>query len=195
MEEKIHPKEQTSLADLVKRFPPAHIAHAEVAKEEIWAHRIEMIQKLAPLFAEGEKLKWRGDKFFPAGLLHLDQGNKGEAILSRDIFRLDPLYDDRRYFAEHPPSKTIPIAEGILLFQDAPSETVYLGRVLRMRQRYLTLAASLNEVVQSVARTTSRIVIASTPLGWIGYTVEGEKITKEELETLPVADLWRRQPG
>ncbi|MCB1181104.1 MAG: HAMP domain-containing protein [Chlamydiia bacterium] len=173
---------KTKLQELAKKsFDEKNwVISPDMTEEAKWAEKIHLIQVLTPLFAEGITLFGYKERLIPAGLTRrrYNDESMGMSILSRDIYRTAPLFDDKVYFAKHTPGKSeTVIARGAALIEDISSNSIYLGNTLKMDEDYLTLGANLNILAKYLALGASRTVIfaGANHIHW-GFNPDGSEM-------------------
>ncbi len=161
--------------------------------------KIRMIQELTPLYVDGLVFNApNGEKADVEGLARiLDATEDGFAILSDEVFKTEPLFNDTVYFERHPPNTlSPPLASGTALITNVEERHVYLGNTLLFDSTFLTIASSLGPLTKQLALAASRGIIVHVKGGfWFGFNANGEKFSQEEMDQIEKTELREQEEG
>ncbi|NGX60898.1 MAG: Adenylate cyclase 2 [Chlamydiae bacterium] len=152
----------------------------------LWAVKIELIQALVPLAAEGFQLKTHS-LLVPKGMARLDQVGNGLAILSSDLFRNSPLFDDKLFYETHPPKgENVPtLAAGSALVTDKKNNEAFISSTLLLDSTFLSIGTPVSTLTHELALSANRIVLVQVDEDfWIGFDKNGQPLKKETIQAL-----------
>jgi len=125
-----------------------------------------MISSLGSLFPDAEF----GDSLFsptaPKGIARFSKGFfSGNALLTEKAFFQHKIYDDDKYFQDHPPFTECPdIASSIAVIADAALERVFVGNALELinpttkkREGFLTVGIDVDSLLEDLVLSVHQI--------------------------------------
>lgn len=177
---------------LVTATPPPSFHEEGYSSAYLWAMKVNMIRALAPFMTEGiSKIK------FPEGIVRLDPSGKGIALLSSDLFRREPLFNDRAYFEAHPSlPRTFGLANGSTIIEDTKFTNAYIGNTLLVGSTYITIGTPLDDLVRELALSSNKTIILNVnKLIQIGFDDKGNKLSEGVLKELTAKKILEQQQG
>jgi class 3 adenylate cyclase len=171
---------QSAIKEFQEIFQRESFFSSSIWIEKEWINKMALMQVLAPLYAESLLFK----KKPPIGIAGIDSQGKGVALLAKDIFRTEPLFDDETYYQKHQPTANAPsIALGKALIKDPHSDEIYLGNTLKLGSNYITIATSMDTVVRNLALASNYIVLCSSNQNNLqGYMPDGSEIAQNIIQ-------------
>lgn len=161
-----------------------------------WAIKVDLIRTLTPLFVEGLELT-KGKTLVPEGLARVDQAGEGFALLTSDIYRTEPIFDDQLYYELHqPPSESPPIADGTMVVTDKKEDHAYFGNTALLKTTYLSIGNPLESLVKQLALSSNKMIVMQIDGNfWIGFNGKGEKLGPEKIENIVKSGALSKKRG
>lgn len=146
---------------LEKRASPATVAFV-TEKEK--TQKLQLLQLLAPYYAEGLELFKGKEKKIPSGIAYLSSEGKGKALLSSEVFYKKSFFNSKSYYETEKSSLTSP--EKISTFSPKP-DAIYLVNTLLRSRHFLTIGSSLYPLLSDFSHTTQHTVLVTDEKGAI----------------------------
>lgn len=180
-DKKILTETNSNLALTAKNLP-GNVLKKDFAERTDWATSVHMIQILAPYY--GMSLD-ESSLPTPDGVAETDVLGRPLALLSVDVFRQHPLFNDIEYFQRHS-DLAEPIANERILIKDPRNQDFYLSNTLELQNAkatsLLTIGTPLYSFVRNLALSSDRWVILMTNNKIIdGFNDNGMQLLPGEL--------------
>lgn len=137
-------------------------------KEENFAKKNELIEKLTPFYAEGLLQKKDGDLISPTGLFRLEEDNRGIFILTEQIYSTSPIFKPTHSFENDS------YAKGQII-QDK-NGVVYIVYSTLIDKTIISLGSQLGPLTQEFATSSHNTVLIGANGSWIGYDQKGQSL-------------------
>lgn len=161
-----------------------------------WATKVSLVKILTPLFVEGFLL---GETRYmvPEGIIRVDANQKGFGILSKELFRTSPIFDDQAHYEKHAPKKdSLPLARGSALITDAQTNQAYIGNTLLLGDSYLTIGNAFSHLGTRLALASNKTILLKIGDNfWMGFEGTGEQLSKDEIRQFLQQGLEGQKQG
>ncbi len=192
--------EQKEIHEEVERLvsqAPKSSPQSVLSSSYDWAIKINMIRNLTPLFVEGLLLEGGVKKNVPDGIARIDTSGRGAAILSDQVFRTTPVFNDSAFYQAHvPKTGAPPIPQAVELITLDDGKWGFIGNTLKLDSVYVTVATPLNHLVKQLALSSNTLIIVELDEGaWVGYDGSGKQLFSDELHSFLQAGFMEYSHG
>lgn len=130
----------------------------------------------------------------PLGAGFFQKESSGQALLSKDIFFENSLFNAAPFFKENPPSNKAPIASAIGFIENAELSNIFLSGTLQLNDHlYLTLGSNMVPMVSASFSISNELIAFVDEQGHVLKSIDGKGVPITF--TLPFFPLLPQESG